>query len=56
MGRHDKHLPPRRDLNKAASPDNPLNGKTASPRAMRRLARAQGQGTKADAKKARDRR
>lgn len=51
MGSHDEHLP-RRDLNKAVSPVNPLNGKTASARRLSEVAHGQGEGTKTDAKAA----
>ena len=47
MGRHDKHLP-RRNLNKTAGHGTqPADAKT-----LARLARAQGQSTKEDAKAA----
>lgn len=47
MGRHDKHLPVRRFKNKAVKDD------IAAPADHARVARAQGTGTKEDAKAAR---
>jgi hypothetical protein len=52
MGTHDKHLPKRRHLNKTVGHDE----QPADSRTLRRLARQQGEGTKDDAKAARDRR
>lgn len=48
MGRHDRHLPARRFLNKAVAHDA-----TPDTDHLKRLARGQGTGTKEDAKAAR---
>lgn len=52
MGRHDKHLPRRKHLNKACDPTDPRTGRTASSKTLQRVARGQGTGTKEDAKAA----
>ena len=56
MTRHDEHLPERRHKNKAVSPYDPFTRTVAPAKDVSRVATQQGEGTKKDAKNAKQRR